>query len=220
MADRLVVLRDGRVQQVGTTEELHTRPANRHVADFMGYRNLLPLRVASVSGSSVTVSGSGMTLSGTAAGPLAAGDEVVAAIRPEDLHPGEGGLEATVEVVEYQGRELAVEARTAGGVVLHLRAESRPAPGDKIGVVADPSRVLVFPVDTATVSPGAAARSPRSVADHPSDGSPESRPGSAADTSASPSGSGSVDSGPGISANHPGGGPADRSGGGPVGGGS
>ena len=41
MADRLVVLREGAVQQVGTPEDLHTRPANWRVADFMGYRNLL-----------------------------------------------------------------------------------------------------------------------------------------------------------------------------------
>src|SRR5699024_1581471 len=45
MADRLVVLREGRVQQVGTPEELHTSPVNWHVADFMGYRNLLDVTV-------------------------------------------------------------------------------------------------------------------------------------------------------------------------------
>ncbi|MFI5896702.1 ABC transporter ATP-binding protein [Actinoplanes sp. NPDC051513] len=145
MADRLVVLRDGRVQQVGTPEELHTRPANRHVADFMGYRNLLPMRVASVSRDVVTVEGAGMALRGTAVGDLFPGDEVVAGIRPEDLQVGDEGVPATVEVVEYQGRELAVEARTSQGVMLHLRAVDRPAPGDKISVVADPARVLVFP---------------------------------------------------------------------------
>jgi putative spermidine/putrescine transport system ATP-binding protein len=145
MADRLVVLRDGRVQQVGTPEELHTRPANRHVADFMGYRNLLPLRVTEVTGNVVTVEGPGLALRGTAVGALAAGDDVVAGIRPEDLRTGEGGIPATVEVVEYQGREFAVEARTGPGVALLLRAAERPAPGDKISVVADPARVLVFP---------------------------------------------------------------------------
>src|SRR5699024_1741776 len=46
MADRLVVLREGRVQQVGTPEELHASPVNWHVADFMGYRNLLDVTVA------------------------------------------------------------------------------------------------------------------------------------------------------------------------------
>jgi putative spermidine/putrescine transport system ATP-binding protein len=144
MADRLVVLRDGQVQQVGTPEELHTRPANRHVADFMGYRNLLPMRVASVAREVVAVEGAGMALRGTAVGELVPGDEVVAAIRPEDLRIGEGGVPVTVEVVEYQGRELAVEARTEQGTMLHLRADDRPAPGDKISVVADPSRVLIF----------------------------------------------------------------------------
>ena len=145
MADRLVVLRDGRVQQVGTPEDLHTRPANRHVADFMGYRNLLPLTVGDISDKSVVVEGSGIRLAGTAVGDLSPGDAVVAAIRPEDLTTGVGGIAATVEVVEYQGRELAVEVLTDSGIRLHLRASERPAPGDKIGVVADPARVLVFP---------------------------------------------------------------------------
>ncbi len=145
LADRLVVLRAGRVQQIGTPEELHTRPANRHVADFMGYRNLLPMRVAGTRGDAVTVHRNGITLSGTAVGPLGTGDDVVAAVRPEDLRLGDGGVPATVEVVEYQGRELAVEARTADGDRLHLRATERPAPGDKITVVADPDRVLVYP---------------------------------------------------------------------------
>jgi putative spermidine/putrescine transport system ATP-binding protein len=145
MADRLVVLRDGRVQQVGTPEELHTRPANRHVADFMGYRNLLPMTVAAVNGDAVTVEAPGLTLRGTGIGPLSKGAPVVVGIRPEDLHVDAGGVPVTVEVVEYQGRELAVEARTEEGLALHLRAAERPAPGDKITVGADPERVLVFP---------------------------------------------------------------------------
>ena len=145
MADRLVVLRDGRVQQVGTPEQLHTRPANRHVADFMGYRNLLPMRVTSVSRDFVDVEGAGIAWRGTAIGKLMPNDEVMAAVRPEDLRLGEGGVPATVEVVEYQGRELAVEARTEQGAMLHLRAAERPPVGDKISVVADPARVLVFP---------------------------------------------------------------------------
>ncbi|WP_250031336.1 ABC transporter ATP-binding protein [Paractinoplanes maris] len=145
LADRLVVLRDGRVEQIGTPQELHERPANRHVADFMGYRNLLPMKVKAVHGSTVTVDGSGLTLEGVAVGALSPGDDVLAGIRPEDLHAGEHGVPVTVEVVEYQGRELAVEARTSAGVAVHLRAITRPAPGDQIAVTAEPARVLVFP---------------------------------------------------------------------------
>jgi putative spermidine/putrescine transport system ATP-binding protein len=115
------------------------------VADFMGYRNLLAMKVASAGEKTVTVAGAGFHLTGTPVGALDEGDEVIAAIRPEDLVPGDDGVPATVDVVEYQGRELAVEARTGSGVALHLRALERPAPGDKITVTADPARVLVFP---------------------------------------------------------------------------
>ncbi|MDG4787503.1 ABC transporter ATP-binding protein [Micromonospora sp. WMMD1102] len=154
LADRLVVLREGRVQQVGTPEELHTRPANWHVADFMGYRNLLRLR-AEVGGGSemgggseVVVTGQGMRLVGTPVGRVPDGAEVVAGVRPEDLRitgPDEG-VPATVEVVEYQGRDVAVEARTAEGVQFNLRTDRRPGLGDRIGIGMDPARLLVFPL--------------------------------------------------------------------------
>ena len=139
LADRLVVLRSGRVDQIGTPAELHDLPANAHVADFMGYRNLLPMKVSAEG----TVEGSGLTF--RAASSLPVGSSVMVAIRPEDLEVGPGGVPVTVEVVEYQGREVAVEARTLAGVPLHLRAADRPAPGDQVTVVADPARVLVFP---------------------------------------------------------------------------
>jgi putative spermidine/putrescine transport system ATP-binding protein len=182
LADRLVVLRDGRVQQIGTPEELHTRPANAHVADFMGYRNLLPMRVTGVSGDEVTVEGCGMTLRGTAVGALKAGDDVVAGIRPEDLRVGPSeGVPVTVEVVEYQGRSVAVEARVAQGTRLHLLLEQRPAVGDKITVGADPARVLVFGASSLAGSPSAGSSLPgSSIAGSSPPGSslPGSSPGS------------------------------------------
>ncbi|MEU8231489.1 ABC transporter ATP-binding protein [Actinoplanes sp. NPDC048967] len=150
LADRLVVLRAGRVQQIGTPEELHTEPANWHVADFMGYRNLLPVRAGARQGAGITVEIEGQQLTGTPVGEPAPGSEVIAGIRPEDLRIGpEGstGVPAVVEVVEYQGREVAVEARTAGGIPLNLRAVDRPAVGDRITVTVEPRRLLVFPAD-------------------------------------------------------------------------
>jgi putative spermidine/putrescine transport system ATP-binding protein len=144
LADRLVVLRDGRVQQIGTPEQLHTEPANWHVADFMGYRNLLPLTAGPRQGAGIVVEVEGHELVGTPVGDPAPGSAVIAGIRPEDLRIGPG-LPATVEVVEYQGREVAVEARTAGGIALHLRTVERPAVGERITVTADPQRLLVFP---------------------------------------------------------------------------
>jgi putative spermidine/putrescine transport system ATP-binding protein len=148
LADRLVVLRDGRVQQIGTPEELHTRPSNWHVADFMGYRNLLPLRAGQREGAGIVVEGDGLRLVGTPVGEVPPGSAVIAGVRPEDLRIGAAGdtsVPAVVEVVEYQGREVAVEARTEGGVPLNLRSADRPAVGERIDITVEPRRLLVFP---------------------------------------------------------------------------
>jgi putative spermidine/putrescine transport system ATP-binding protein len=145
LADRLVVLRAGRVQQVGSPEELHTRPANPHVADFMGFRNLLRVRAEKVEGDRVLLGVEGVSLTGTAVGEIRPGDEVVAAVRPEHLVPAEEGIRCVVDVAEYQGREMAVEARTGDGLVLHLRTTARLAPQDALTVTAAPQHLLVYP---------------------------------------------------------------------------
>ena len=155
MADRLVVLREGRVQQVGTPQELHNGPVNWHVADFMGYRNLIDLDVTAVNGSSVTVEDKAFTLRGTATQPFTVGDKVRVAIRPEDLVavsevvPVIGGntTTATVSVVEYHGREFAIGVTTPTGRSLHVRSDHAPLVGSVIELTADPARVLVFPAD-------------------------------------------------------------------------
>jgi putative spermidine/putrescine transport system ATP-binding protein len=155
MADRLVVLREGRVQQVGTPQDLHNEPANWHVADFMGYRNLIDLFVTAVNGSTVTVEDKGFSLRGTAAQPVSVGERVRVAIRPEDLVvvsevvPVRGGntTKAFVSVVEYHGREFAVGVTTSEGRSLYVRSEQPPVVGSVIELTADPARVLVFRAD-------------------------------------------------------------------------
>ena len=144
LADRLVVLRDGTVQQIGTPEEVYAQPVNSYVASFMGYRNLLDVTVTGATGSSVTVEGAGARLTGR--GSLTEGPAKVA-IRPEDFVVGDGAenaLDVTVEIVEYHGRELSISARLASGVPVYFRTDKRLAPGDtaQIGVPAE--RVLVF----------------------------------------------------------------------------
>ncbi|WP_086845080.1 ABC transporter ATP-binding protein [Amycolatopsis kentuckyensis] len=144
LADRLVVLREGAVQQIGTPEEVYAQPVNSYVASFMGYRNLLDVTVTATAASSVTVEGAGVRLTGR--GSLTEGPAKVA-IRPEDFVVGDGtenALDVTVEIVEYHGRELSVSARLATGVPVYFRTDKRLAPGDtaKIGVPAE--RVLVF----------------------------------------------------------------------------
>ncbi|NUT49520.1 MAG: ABC transporter ATP-binding protein [Saccharothrix sp.] len=150
LADRLVVMREGEVQQVGTPQEVYAQPVNRHVAGFMGYRNLLPASVTATDGGHATVTADGLTLTGVDRDGVTAG-EVVVAIRPEDFTvvapsaAAEGNeLLAEVEIVEYHGREQAVEARLPGGRAVHLRTTDRLAPGDPVRLRVPVERVLVF----------------------------------------------------------------------------
>src|SRR5690349_21035742 len=109
LSDRIVVMRDGRAIQIGTPAEIHDRPCNVFVADFIGYRNLIPLTVTArgVDGM-VTAEGGGLRLRGRA--DIALGRPVLAAVRPEDVTVTEdagspGIARGTVRLVEYQGRE-------------------------------------------------------------------------------------------------------------------
>ena len=148
LADRLVVMREGHVSQVGTPNDLYEHPASPHVAAFMGYRNLLSLTAAN---DGKTASGRGLTFTGTLTGAesLADGQPAVVAIRPDDLHIAESGEtavgEAVAEVVEYHGRVLHVEAVTAEGDRIHLKAARPVSPGDALRVAAAPGRTLIFP---------------------------------------------------------------------------
>ncbi|HEX6444483.1 MAG TPA: ABC transporter ATP-binding protein [Streptosporangiales bacterium] len=158
LADRLVVLRDGVVQQVGTPEEVYAEPANRYVAGFMGYRNMLAFDVESASDGEVTLAGPQTRLTGVDRDGVRAG-RAVAAIRPEDVSvvgaDAANRIPVTVEVVEYHGREQAVQARLDRGDELHFRTTERLAPGDKVHVGAPPERVLVFADEDADVDAGA-----------------------------------------------------------------
>jgi putative spermidine/putrescine transport system ATP-binding protein len=92
-------------------------------------------------------------LTGHVAHHARVGDRVRVAIRPHDLvvsperASGQNSIEAVVSVVEYQGREFAVEVTTDAGANLFVHAETAPRPGDRVTLVADPARVLVYQAD-------------------------------------------------------------------------
>ena len=150
MADRLVVLRLGHVQQIGTPQELHSNPANYYVADFMGYRNIIDMTASRVTGQAVTAEGAGITLNGQAFHHVIdTGAAVKVAVRPEDItildEPGDQSFAATVEVTEYRGSSFALDVSTPTGQVLHLISERAFTPGQTINLHTDPSRTLVYP---------------------------------------------------------------------------
>jgi spermidine/putrescine transport system ATP-binding protein len=104
MSDRVAVLREGRVEQVGTPREIYERPATRFVAGFVGAGNFLDgegdgRRVRTADGLEIAV---------------AAGGSVTLLLRPEHVRLGAGGLEARVEEALYQGAATRVVLRAAG----------------------------------------------------------------------------------------------------------
>jgi putative spermidine/putrescine transport system ATP-binding protein len=147
LADRIVVLRDGEIRQVGTPEDLFANPDSLDVAEFMGFRNLLNGRVTSVHGEIAAIAVGSAQISGRMREPMRAGDPAVVAIRPDDLHPASTsnvGLSATVVSAEFRGREFFGFGRTADETALAFRSESRVDSGNTVHLNADPSRVLVF----------------------------------------------------------------------------
>jgi putative spermidine/putrescine transport system ATP-binding protein len=154
LADRIVILNHGRVQQVGTPDELYNRPASAYVADFMGYRNLFELPVVSQEGSRIIVGRSGLRLVGVAQDEIVRGRAVVA-IRPEDIRvAGVGGgttggntVRVRVEVAEFRGGEIAAEGVTEDGSVICFRALERVVPGEVVRLTVPIERVLVFRAD-------------------------------------------------------------------------
>ena len=151
LADRVVVLRDGAIRQVGTPDALYARPAHLDVAEFMGYRTRLTGRVVARDAERVTLDLGCGTLTGTSAAPLSNGSAIIA-LRPDDLEPVEEGvphLSGLVEAIEFIGRGFHGVARTVNSHVLHFRSDVRLAPGSSVRLGAHPERVLVFPGEAA-----------------------------------------------------------------------
>ena len=149
MADKIVVMHDGIVEQIGKPLELYDRPNNLFVASFIGSpaMNLVKGRL----------DGGGFEGAGGVTIPLAnrsaaaqAGDEIVLGIRPEHLKLTDGGFPVTVSVVEPTGSEVQIIGRTAGGeeIVANFRERHDFAPGETIHLSADPSLVHLFKGDS------------------------------------------------------------------------
>lgn len=114
MSDRIMVMENGFVQQIGTPQEIYNRPANRFVATFIGETNLLKATVKGVSGEEVTVRTENgielITLKNNASenAVLVAGNTVYVSVRPELLQPGTGenGIKGSIKLVEFTGSNI------------------------------------------------------------------------------------------------------------------
>ena len=173
LADRVAVLADGRLRQVGTAEEVLRRPADAFVAAFVGVENLLPVRLAirpSRGGWCAVLEGVGSPAAEGAVGParleiggaapgMISGSEGLLCIRPEDVvvaGPGTGGgaptgnrLLGRVASVVAQGplNKVAVDCgvRIVAAVSGQVTRELALAPGCEVAVTLRPSDLYAIP---------------------------------------------------------------------------
>ncbi len=139
MSDRIAVMSQGHVQQVGTARDIYEAPVNRFVADFIGETNLLDVTVESVSGGQarVILPGGHVILCPTTGDGL--GRHLVS-IRPERLSiVADGDLDVLVERVVYLGTDLQLLTRLPGGEEFHVRLQNSartqpPAPGNRVSL--------------------------------------------------------------------------------------
>ena len=154
MSDRIAVMHRGRIEQVGTPEDLYDRPATPFVADFIGTTNLLSGTVESTDGAEATVlldSGDRCRISGN--GHIA-GQTVQLSVRPEaiqidrsDRDSGGSRMRASVEQVAYLGAAVQYHIRTEGGLALSVlagKAGPRFESGDSVQLNWAPIEALVL----------------------------------------------------------------------------
>ncbi len=146
MADRIVVMHDGMVEQIGAPLELYDRPRNLFVAGFIGSpaMNFLPGTIR-LDGAAAFDGPGGVRLPLVAAPPGADGRAAVYGVRPEHFTIAEDGAEAEVQVIEPTGAELQVVAKIGGAdVIAVFRERHQFKPGDKIRLKPDPRLVHLF----------------------------------------------------------------------------
>ena len=149
MADRIVILRDGVIEQVGRPLEVYDHPANLFVAEFIGSptMNLFQGEVMAVGGVPCVRSEGGIDLPLPGGAPVQAGARIVYGIRPEHLGfaPDGAGIPATVNIVEPTGPEIHVYADIGGREVCAITDDRLEiAPGSSVRLLPRPDRAHLF----------------------------------------------------------------------------
>ena len=150
LADRIVVMKDGLVQQVAAPEEVYAQPANLHVARFMGYRNVITLKAGARNGERVILEGQGL------------GSK---APRNRIFRPAGHGRDPSGGYFHRRAARMRSTARSrtsntaamtrlsmcapATTSLLHVRTATRVQAGDAVTLTIAPERVLVYPAESA-----------------------------------------------------------------------
>jgi multiple sugar transport system ATP-binding protein len=146
MADKIIVMRDGRIEQVGVPIDLYNRPENTFVAQFIGSPAMNLIEGHVENGQFLLEKGPPLALPASLHGAIGA---MQCGFRPEHVRiDAENGLAGTVEVVEPTGAETQVHLRVGGQqVVCSFRDYLAVKPGDQMRISPDQTRLHLFGAD-------------------------------------------------------------------------
>ena len=146
MADKIVVMHDGIVEQIGAPLELYDRPVNLFVAGFIGSPAMNTLKGTVRANGKLEFEGPGGVRLPLSVAPQGSdGRSAIYGVRPEHFMLGDDGADAEVQVVEPTGAEIQVVAKMGGeDIIAVFRERHQFKPGDKIRLKPDPRLVHLF----------------------------------------------------------------------------
>ncbi len=168
LSDKIVIMKLGKVQQIGTPKQVFLYPANRFVADFMGYKNIWDAKILSIEESGNirkfqvesyglpftvhSLKGENEEVEKTLIQAYQKGEEVLLASRPDDIlaeTAGENDMRIKVEGTEYLGTTIQVTGSIKEGMDVQARIEPNTLvkEGATLSLTIQPDKLLVLPKD-------------------------------------------------------------------------
>ena len=155
ISDRVAIMHAGRIMQLDTPETLYSRPANRFVADFVGFENMIPLRAVSEAGDAVRAEmAGGGTIDLSRSDFTVPARDFLMATRPEGLlvvpHGSAPGLPATLGLRTYLGRAYQYQCDTPAGPLKANGPLGQPYDdGTRVTLVPQPDQCCLLPREDA-----------------------------------------------------------------------
>ncbi|MFC1714757.1 ABC transporter ATP-binding protein [Candidatus Poribacteria bacterium] len=141
ISDRVIIMNEGRIEQIGTPEEIYTRPKTHFVADFIGRANFIEAEVREVRDSVAVVSALGAILNVHSFNGISAGDTGSLVVRPEAIElvsADAGKYKGVIRYATYLGASITYQVEINGNVLTVDVTNPRPGPafpsGTQVGV--------------------------------------------------------------------------------------
>jgi ABC-type Fe3+/spermidine/putrescine transport system ATPase subunit len=154
LSSRVIVMNQGRIEQIGPPSAIYERPATRFVQDFVG-QTIRVTGALNADATQVAIGSAAIPIGGERPASLRGGEEVEVSIRPEDVvlqssaHSGDAGVFASVVEVTYFGDRLECTVRIDGAandtVIVNAPKWQKVAAGDRVFLVIDGTRITLWP---------------------------------------------------------------------------